>query len=247
MTWGFGNIGSGGSGNVYGIIVVNYPSGSTVTINTNATKKDISSTQREYYVKEPGTYTITSTNGTQTTSNSVTINATTRFVITTLSYTMYIINGSTAYFGFTPSNLRWNGNYVARNPDVGTGANYYLVMPSLSGGSSQAGYSGAWYTNGINLSAYNRVRIEYSISVTGGNDYKKTRAFIYLNNGTPSTVESAAVKASYDYAGSSSGQSLTIYFGKGAYSSAQLGVGLCNTNFGVGGTLTINRIYAYNE
>ena len=120
-------------------------------------------------------------------------------------------------------------------------------MPSLSGGSSQAGYSGAWYTNGINLSAYNRVRIEYSISVTGGNDYKKTRAFIYLNNGTPSTVESAAVKASYDYAGSSSGQSLTIYFGKGAYSSAQLGVGLCNTNFGVGGTLTINRIYAYNE
>lgn len=244
---GRSNTGTGGK--VYGIIVVNYPSGSAVSINPHATKKNISATQLEFYVKEAGTYTITSTDGAQTTTASIIINASNRFSSVTLSYRLYIISGGLAPFGFSRMGLKWNSNYVERSPDVGGGgsSNYVLAMPSLSGGYSQAGYSGVIYINNMDLSAYNKVRIEYDISVSGGSDAKKTRAYIYLNNGTPSNVESASVKASADFQTGATNRTLTLSFNRGSFSAAQIGIGLCNTNFGVGGTVTIKNVYAYNE
>ena len=75
MIWGTGNLGRGvGGASLYGMILVNYPEGSNVTISGGrAGKREITSSQILYYIKDPGTYSITANNGVQTRTKSVTI------------------------------------------------------------------------------------------------------------------------------------------------------------------------------
>lgn len=62
IIWGTGNLPNGGESNsIFGMIFVKYPEDSILSITGGYTlKKEISSTQRLYYIKTPGNYTITS-------------------------------------------------------------------------------------------------------------------------------------------------------------------------------------------
>lgn len=63
----------GGGGGAYAFVIVNYPAGSTVTCTNSAGSKDISSTQKLFYVKKTATScTVTATLGSQSTSATVT-------------------------------------------------------------------------------------------------------------------------------------------------------------------------------
>lgn len=63
----------GGGGSAYAFIIVNYPAGSTVTCTTSSGKKDLSATQRIFYIKKGATScVVTATLGSQSTSATVT-------------------------------------------------------------------------------------------------------------------------------------------------------------------------------
>lgn len=97
------NAGGGGSG-AYGMLLVTYPEGSIVTCkgpnNENVTlgKKNISDTQILFYIKKPTSGTtqtcvITATDGTQTTSKTVSIEYEGQGVNLSLSYELVLFDG----------------------------------------------------------------------------------------------------------------------------------------------------------
>ena len=62
-----------GGGSAYAFIIVNYPAGSTVTCTNSSGKKDLSTTQKLFYIKKGATScTVTATLGSQSTSATVT-------------------------------------------------------------------------------------------------------------------------------------------------------------------------------
>lgn len=66
------HIGSGG-GSAYAFVIVNYPAGSIVTCTNSSGKKDLSATQRIFYIKKGATScVVTATLGSQSTSATVT-------------------------------------------------------------------------------------------------------------------------------------------------------------------------------
>lgn len=63
----------GGGGSAYAFVIVNYPAGSTVTCTNSSGKKDLSTTQKLFYIKKGTTScTVTATLGSQSTSATVT-------------------------------------------------------------------------------------------------------------------------------------------------------------------------------
>lgn len=63
----------GGGGSAYAFVIANYPAGSTVTCTNSTGSKDISSTQKLFYVKKTATScTVTATLGSQSASATVT-------------------------------------------------------------------------------------------------------------------------------------------------------------------------------
>lgn len=66
------HVGSGG-GSAYAFVIVNYPAGSTVTCTNSSGKKDLSATQKLFYIKKGATScVVTATLGSQSTSATVT-------------------------------------------------------------------------------------------------------------------------------------------------------------------------------
>ena len=121
----------GGGGGAYGMIAVTYPAGSTLTITGGkASKKDFSSTQRVYYVKTAGTYTITATNGTYTTSRQVVISSLGQGVAITLSYRFYIIQNGITQNGitFTATGKAYNSNSTGTKAPTATPQSGYLQV-----------------------------------------------------------------------------------------------------------------------
>lgn len=63
----------GGGGSAYAFVIVNYPAGSTVTCTNSSGKKDLSTTQKLFYIKKGATScVVTATLGSQSTSATVT-------------------------------------------------------------------------------------------------------------------------------------------------------------------------------
>ena len=63
----------GGGGSAYAFVIVNYPAGSTVTCTNFSGKKDLSATQKLFYIKKGATScVVTATLGSQSTSATVT-------------------------------------------------------------------------------------------------------------------------------------------------------------------------------
>lgn len=63
----------GGGGSAYAFVVVNYPAGSTLICTNSSGKKDLSATQRIFYIKKGATScVVTATLGSQSTSATVT-------------------------------------------------------------------------------------------------------------------------------------------------------------------------------
>ena len=63
----------GGGGSAYAFVIVNYPTGSTVTCTNSSGKKDLSTTKKLFYIKKGTTRcTVTATLGSQSTSATVT-------------------------------------------------------------------------------------------------------------------------------------------------------------------------------
>lgn len=62
-----------GGGSAYAFVIANYPAGSTVTCTNSSGKKDLSATQKLFYIKKGATScTVTATLGSQSTSAIVT-------------------------------------------------------------------------------------------------------------------------------------------------------------------------------
>lgn len=63
----------GGGGSAYAFVIVNYPAGSTVTCTNSSGKKDLSATQKLFYIKKGSTScVVTAILGSQSTSATVT-------------------------------------------------------------------------------------------------------------------------------------------------------------------------------
>ena len=152
MAWGYGNLGSsGGSNSIYGMIIVNYPEGSELTITGGrSSKKDLTSTQRSYYVKEAGTYTITSTDSLQgkSTYKNVIISELAQSVTITLSYILAL---------YSPGDTSgWDRKGWAYSNGTGTSA----AAPNLTYNPThmyiqQSGWhSGIVYHNAVDFTEY---------------------------------------------------------------------------------------------
>ena len=167
--WGLGNIGSG-VGSVYGIIVVNYPSGSTVTIkyrpgtsgsysNYNCKKEDLSSTRRVYYVKDEGYYYITSTKGSSSNSTTVQISVTSRAANITLNYEYWIIKN-----GAIQNSL---GNFTKKGMKMTDQSTAIAFVPVVNYNSGNievyGGGDGTSFTQGI---AYIPTKISFANKAT---------------------------------------------------------------------------------
>lgn len=99
----------GGGGSAFAFIIVNYPAGSTVTCTNSSGKKDISSTKRLFYVKEPSSGSsqscvVTATDGTRTATQTVSITEGQSKTIT-LAYTLYLIKNGVAQVSETKTRV----------------------------------------------------------------------------------------------------------------------------------------------
>lgn len=160
----------GGGGRPFGLIVVNYPENSTLTISPNVTvKKDLTATKRIYYVKDAGTYTLTATNGADTTTKNVSITTEGQSVSIELTYILYLIqNGIVKYGTFTPYSKGYSSSNGAEGvkPSVSPESGYLGVFSSTT--STRKG--SAWASNNIKSAisqyAYLNVRCKRSASNT---------------------------------------------------------------------------------
>lgn len=83
-----------GGGSAYAFVIVNYPAGSTVTCTNSSGKKDLSTTQKLFYIKKGATSCIvTATLGSQTTSATVTGITEGSSSMVTLSYEYVVFAG----------------------------------------------------------------------------------------------------------------------------------------------------------
>lgn len=94
MSKGF--IVGGGGAAAFAFVLVTYPEGSTVTCTNSSGKKDISTTQRLFYIKKgtvPFNCVVTATDGTQTTSKTVSIEYEGQGVNLSLTYELVLFDG----------------------------------------------------------------------------------------------------------------------------------------------------------
>ena len=89
----------GGGGSAYAFVIVNYPAGSTVTCTNSSGKKDLSATQRIFYIKKGATScVVTATLNGKSASKTVTDITEGSSQTITLAYELVIYNrGATSY------------------------------------------------------------------------------------------------------------------------------------------------------
>ena len=143
----------GGGGNAYGMIVVNYPAGSTLTITGGkASKKDISSTMRIYYVKTAGTYTITATRSGKSTSRQVVISAWGQSATITLNYELILYSYGTMETTISGGLTKYDNNSAPVN---------FNETNITMGGTTASAKCSAATINAIDVSSYSSLIVTY--------------------------------------------------------------------------------------
>lgn len=109
----------GGGGGAYAFVIVNYPAGSTVTCTNSAGSKDISSTQKLFYVKKTATScTVTATLGSQSTSATVTGISEGSSKTVTLSYELVLFENGELAAALGALNNRSLNTYKIENDKI---------------------------------------------------------------------------------------------------------------------------------
>ena len=114
--WGRVNIGSGG-GKLFAIIAVTYPAGSvcTCTNGTRILKAKDTSGKVLFNVPSTGTWTVSCTNGTESTGNSVTITSETQAKIIELTYSLKIFASNSGMAEEFTGSVNTSGSYSITN------------------------------------------------------------------------------------------------------------------------------------
>lgn len=135
--------GSGGGSDTYAFIVVAYPAGSTCTATDGTTTLTAPDTSGSWVCKVPnaGTWTILSTDGSQTASTAVSITTEGQSESVALSYALYLFKSDGAYSGTWEGKPWWDSAGTSGSKVAPT----LSVSDLLQISTTQAGY----YTVGV--------------------------------------------------------------------------------------------------
>lgn len=114
--WGRVNIGSGG-GKLFAIIAVTYPAGSVCTCTNGTRTLNAKDTNGKVLFKVPsaGTWTVSCTNGTESTGISVTITSETQAKIIELTYSLKIFASNSGMAALFAGSANSSGSYSITN------------------------------------------------------------------------------------------------------------------------------------
>ena len=142
---------SGGE-KLYAIIAVTYPSGSICTCGG---KKAKDTSGKALFNVKAGTYTVSCTDGSRTTSKTVSITTEGQVESVTLSYELVLLSGTIG---------RDNWNLITSGNDTISFNNYGIV-------STNTGYSSAGVTKSrLNVANYNTLKVDFNLSADSNND-----------------------------------------------------------------------------
>lgn len=261
----------GGGGFVYGIIAVTYPAGSALTIETISggsgvpIKKDYSATQRLYYVKAAGSYRITATDGTYTTSKDVSIVSLGQSAAIMLSYALILIDGTflnTEDAGsWTREGLKvYSSGYQDAVPTLESSDPYTTLLVKAADSGTSVHRGGVLRcTNRVNLSAYRYLVLEYDVEDASSSASTGHHAFASLlahaGDSMPSTQDGVTFKVNLDYAVQAnnnqklSNQKLIIDLASQQISDPRylIAVGINANNYATRTIVTIKKLYATNS
>lgn len=161
----------------FAFILATYPAGSTCTCPTAIGSKNLSATQKLFYVSSAGDYVITATDGTNTATNTVTIGSEGISIATEIKYGLYLIRDGVKSVTWTCEGYHYDSNQGTYNQyeptdDAGTGCR----VVSLRGRSSSHP-GGVYYCDFPN--GYTTLHATFDATVyrnfdVGILDYKKT-------------------------------------------------------------------------
>ena len=142
---------SGGE-KIRSIIAVTYPSGSICTCGG---KKAKDTSGKALFNVKAGTYTVSCTDGSRTTSKTVSITTEGQGECVTLSYELVLLSGTIG---------RDNWNLITSGNDTISFNNYGIV-------STNTGYSSAGVTKSrLNVANYNTLKVDFNLSADSNND-----------------------------------------------------------------------------
>ena len=142
---------SGGE-KLYAIIAVTYPSGSICTCGG---KKAKDTSGKALFNVKAGTYTVSCTDGSRTTSKTVSITTEGQVESVTLSYELVLLSGTIG---------RDNWNLITSGNDTISFNNYGIV-------STNTGYSSAGVTKSrLNVANYNTLKVDFNLNADSNND-----------------------------------------------------------------------------
>lgn len=161
------NMVGGGSGKLFAVIAVTYPKGSVCTCsNGTKTMKARDTSGKALFNVFTGTWTVTATDGSRTTSKTVSITAEGQSVSVKLSFTLYLRNGiddcDADTGGWISEARAWGENAAgAGAPIVDKSNTTWIVL-------TQNYAKGGLYrtVNKIDLSQYNTLVVELAVSAT---------------------------------------------------------------------------------
>ena len=212
-----------GGAKLFAAIGVTYPAGSTLTCTngTSTLKAKTTTGQWVFAIPKPGTWTVTSTDGTKTKSQNVEISAEGQFESVTLSYALILFDGGSV--------VEWT-KYI-RNPGNDSCTIGSTIVCTRNSGTSLS-YTGAvaYTVNPIPLAGYSKLNVRFK-SVKGLSSYIGVCNSSASNKDQPSTwAASLECKvATYSSGGTAeldisgfSGQSLAVVLGE-AYVKSETG------------------------
>lgn len=202
-------VGKAGSGaaDVYAFIIVSYPAGSTCTASNGSTTLTAGDTSGTWVFKiptpatTPETWTVTSTNGTFTATDTVSITTEGQSSALTLTYWNgeIFINGNTFDFitgGFTDFRVDDNSSYTK-------GTATYTTTINMTAGTSKS--IGVGTVNKMDVTDFNTLTIKFS-----SNNFASGRLFLILNSTLTGITLNQTNKNCDYYAATTSASQATI-------------------------------------
>lgn len=278
MAWGHGNLGGGAAGFPVGMILVDYPSNSILTIaganGGKYSKNDISSTRRMYYIKDPDTYTISSTEKTtgDSTSKIVNVERLGQSNYLELKYGLILIDGTYINKELTGEwykySMKFASSWTERDVSVSS-TNPYLVLTQGSESSSSGGsgiytnFASAASVTLVDLTEFNKLVMVYDLEAVGTvtTTARKVYATLLAQDGT-TWWKSNYYQSTSKYKANTDTQSadfVSVNTGEpklvdqimeldisAATGPVFIGIGLNATQNKSQGILTVKRLYATN-
>ena len=138
------------------VIAVIYPAGSICTCSDGTkTMKAKDTSGKALFNVKAGTYTVSCTDGSRTTSKTVSITTEGQVESVTLSYELVLLSGTIG---------RDNWNLITSGNDTISFNNYGIV-------STNTGYSSAGVTKSrLNVANYNTLKVDFNLSADSNND-----------------------------------------------------------------------------